>query len=440
LAKSLLTLALLGVILPAPLGGSMNAQAGDADENSAATAAQPGNVVIQWNRILLQIVRTPGAQPATIHPTRSFAIMHAAIYDAVNTIDKTHTPYLVSDLAPLWSMASPEAAAASAAFRVLFKLYPNQRRMLVLQWVEQLRQIPEDLPRSLGVRLGFIVGDRILEQRSNDGSNTQLPAFVAGNAPGNYQLTPPNFPQPAFRQWPQVTPFTLAKADQFRLGPPPMLTSETYTAAFQEVKELGFMESTTRSADQTQIGRFWNGSIWDYWNEIAQTAAVAHNLTVPESARLFALLNLTLADSAIAFYDTKYTYLFWRPVTAIRAADTDGNSQTVGDPNWLPLSVKTAPDPSYPGAHSTISASAAAVLKFFFNTDDFSYAVTSEVLPGVERSFASFTAAAEEAGLSRIYAGVHFRTDHTSGRQLGLNVAAYVVQNFLVPVGESGNK
>ena len=158
------------------------------------------------------------------------------------------------------------------------------------------------------------------------------------------------------------------------------------------------------------------------------------------SARLFALLNLTLADSAIAFYDTKYTYLLWRPVTAIRAADTDGNPQTVADPNWLPLSVKTAADPSYPGAHSAVSAASAAVLKFFFNTDDFSYDVTSEVLPGVERSFTSFTAAAEEAGLSRIYAGVHFRTDHTAGQQLGLNVAAYVFQNFLVPVGQSENK
>jgi hypothetical protein len=434
--KTLITLALLGATLPARPSGSMPGPARNDGEQATAQAA---NIVIQWNRILLEIVRTPGAQPATIHATRSFAMMHAAIYDAVNTIDKTHTPYLAQPPA-VSSWASRDAAAATAGFRVLFELYPTQRKMLVSRYVEQLRQIPNGSAKGIGAGLGFHVAQRILAQRSNDGSNVRPPAFVAGTAPGDYQLTPPNFPQPVFRQWPHVVPFTLTSAEQFRLGPPPALTSDTYTTAFQEVKGLGFIASTTRSADQTQIGKFWNGNIWNYWNEIAETATLAHDLTVADSARLFALLNLTLADSVIAFYDTKYTYLFWRPVTAIRAADTDGNPATVADPNWLPLSVKTAPDPSYPGAHSTISSASAAVLKFFFNSDEFSYAVTSEVLPGVERSFNSFTAAADEAGLSRIYAGVHFRTDHTSGQQLGVNVADYVVENFLLPAGEFGSK
>jgi hypothetical protein len=435
MAKTLITLALLGAILPVRLSGSV-ATAGSGGEQ---TAAQAANVVIQWNRILLKIVRTPGAQPATTHPTRSFAILHAAIYDAVNAIDKTHTPYLVQTPG-VSNLASPDAAAAAAGFRVLFQLYPKQRQMVILQYVDQLRQIPDGPAKGLGLRLGFIVAERILAERHNDGSSVRPPAFVAGTASGDYQLTPPNFPQPVFRQWPHVTPFTLTKTDQFRPGPPPTLNSDTYTAVFQEVKDLGFITSATRSADQTQVAKFWNGNIWNYWNEIAQTAALAHDLTVADSARLFALLNLTLADSVIAFYDAKYTYLFWRPVTAVRAADTDDNPATVADPNWLPLSVKTAPDPSYPGAHSTISSASAAVLKFFFNTDEFSYAVTSEVSPGVERSFTGFTAAADEAGLSRIYAGVHFHTDHTSGQQLGVDVAGYVVENFLLPVGESANK
>jgi hypothetical protein len=438
MTKTIITLALLVAILPGRLSGSMPTPAGNDDE---LTSEQGANVVIQWNRMLLEIVRTPGAQPATIHATRSFAIMHAAIYDAVNAIDGTHKPYLV-DFPRVSQDASEEAAVAGAAFRVLLELYPKpkQRKMIILQYVNQLRQIPEGPARGLGARLGFIVAERILAQRRNDGSDVRPPAFVAGTAPGDYQLTPPNFSEPVFRQWPHVTPFTLTKADQFRPDTPPALTSDTYTAAFQEVKDLGFATSTTRSVDQTQIAKFWNANIWNYWNEIAQTAALAHDLTVADSARLFALLNLTLADSAIAFYDAKYTYLFWRPVTAIRAADTDGNPATIADPNWLPLSRKTAPDPSYPGAHSTISSAAAAVLKFFFNTDDFSYAVTSEVLPGVERSFTSFTAAADEAGVSRIYAGVHFRTDHASGQQLGVNVADDVTANFLLPAEESGNK
>jgi len=436
MAKTLITLALLGAILPVRLSGSVPAAAGSGGEQ---TAAQVANVVIQWNRLLLKIVRTPGAQPANIHATRSFAILHAAMYDAVNAIDKTHTPYLVQTPG-VSNLASPDAAAAAAGFRVLLQLYPKQRTTVILQYVEQLRQIPDGPAKGLGLRLGFIVVERILAERSNDGSAVRPPAFVAGTTPGDYQLTPPNFPQPVFRHWPHVTPFTLTKANQFRPGSPPALNSDTYTAVFQEVKDLGLITSATRSAGQTQLAKFWNGNIWDYWNEIAQTAALAHDLTVADSARLFALLNLTLADSVIAFYDAKYTYLFWRPVTAIRAADTDDNPETLADPNWLPLSVKTAPDPSYPGAHSTISSASAAVLKFFFNSDEFSYAVTSEVLPGVKRSFTSFTAPADEAGLSRIYAGVHFRTDHIAGQQLGVDVAGYVVENFLLPVGESANK
>jgi hypothetical protein len=197
------------------------------------------------------------------------------------------------------------------------------------------------------------------------------------------------------------------------------------------VKALGIVNSDAASADQALTGRFWNGAIQNYWNEITQTAAEKHNLTTAQDARLFALLNLALADSVIAFYDAKYTYNFWRPVTAIRAADTDDNPATVADPAWLPQVGKTTPDPSYPGAHAVISAAAATVVKSFFRSHHFDFKVTSEVLPGVERSFKSFSAAADEATLSRIFAGVHFRSDLTSGQQLGREVAHFVVDNFL---------
>jgi hypothetical protein len=178
-------------------------------------------------------------------------------------------------------------------------------------------------------------------------------------------------------------------------------------------------------------GRFWNGAIQNYWNEISQTFSVAHGLTTAQSARLFALLNLSFADDVIAFYDAKYAYNFWRPVTAIRAADPGINPETVADPNWLPEVGKTAPDPSYPGAHAVISASGAEVLISFFERDHAEFNVTSEVLPGVERSFTSITAAAEEATLSRIFGGQHFRFDLTTGQRLGREVADFVLDNFL---------
>ena len=214
-------------------------------------------------------------------------------------------------------------------------------------------------------------------------------------------------------------------------GPPPALTSAVYTRVFNEVKSLGFINSTTRSAEQTEIGKFWNGNIQDFWNEIAQVAALDRHLNLEQSARLFALLNISLADTAIAFSEAKYTYNFWRPVTAVQFAGTDGNPHTQANPTWLPLSTKTAPDPSYPGAHSAISKAGATVLSFYFG-DQFTFDVTSESLAGVTRHFTSFSAAAEEAGLSRIYAGQHFRTDHIAGKDLGEQVAQFIDENILL--------
>ena len=389
------------------------------------------NQVLRWNRTLLVIVRTPGAQPATVHSTRSFAIMHAAMYDAVNAIDGTHTPYVV-DFTDVSRSASQDAAAAVAAHEVLVTFYPPFQGQLDAQLLRVLAGIPEGADKAQGISIGQAVADRILALRSNDGANAQPIPFVFGNAPGDYQSTPPNFPrQPQFTHWSRVTPFALERADQFRPGSPPVLTSDTYSDAFNEVKALGIVNSTASSADEALTGRFWNGAIQNYWNEITQTAALAHDLTTARSARLFALLNLTLADGVIAFYDAKYTYDFWRPVTAIRAADTDNNPETPADPNWLPEVINTAPDPSYPGAHAVISAGGAAVLISVLDKDEFDFNVTSEVMPGVERSFERLSAAAEEATLSRIFAGAHFRFDLTTGQRLGREVADFVVDNFL---------
>jgi hypothetical protein len=433
MAKAFIALTLLCASLSVQVISSYGASIDDEHQSSRGSSAQLVNPVVQWNRTLLGIVRTPGAQPATVHPTRSFAIMHGAIYDAVNAIDKAHRPYL-DHLTGASRFASQDAAAATAAHDVLIALYPNFQAILEAQLQQSLAQIPDGADKAEGISIGKTVADRILALRSKDGSSAQPIPYVFGNAPGDYQSTPPNFPaQPQLTHWSQVMPFALERASQFRPGPPPALTSDRYSDAFNQVKSLGIVNSTTATADEALAGRFWNGAIQNYWNEIAQTASLAHNLTTAQSARLFALLNLSLADGVIAFYDAKYVYNFWRPVTAIREAATVGNPETSADPNWLPQAIRTAPDPSYPGAHAVISAAGAEVLISFFERDRFEFNVTSEVLPGVERSFTSFSGAAEEATLSRIFAGQHFRFDLTAGQRLGREVADFVFDSFLTP-------
>jgi len=398
-----------------------------------STAAQD-NPVIQWNKTLLTIVRTPGAQPATVHPTRSFAVMHAAMYDAVNAIDGTHRPYLVR-LEHISPHASHDAAAASSAHAVLLALYPAHQSAIDAQFEQSLIHIPDGSDKAEGVVIGKAVADAMLDLRSDDNSASPPIPYVFGDDPGDYQSTPPNFPkQPVFMHWSRVTPFALRRANQFRPGPPPALTSEEYTEAFIEVKSVGIANSTSVTADQASTGKFWNGAIQNYWNEIAQTAAQSRQLTTAQSARLFALLNFTIADGVIAFYDAKYTYNLWRPITAIRGADADGNPLTISDAAWLPEVGKTAADPSYPGAHAVISAGGASVLRAFLGVNQFQFAVTSEVAPGVVRHFNSIAAAEQEASLSRVYAGVHFRTDEAAGDHLGRAIADFVVGNYLNPV------
>jgi len=369
---------------------------------AAPAAAHSGpDPVITWNRTLLSIVRTPGAQPPTVHPTRSFAMLHAAVADAVVG---------ASPGASRW------AAATVAAHDVLSSLYPSMRPALDDQEQRELAGVRSATRRTRGAQAGAAAAADELALRANDGAGAAPPPYVTTGLPGDYRPTPPAFAAPVFTHWAAVRPLVLRSADQFRPPPPPPLDSARYAAAIDQVRSLGQNSSTTRTADQTEIARFWAAPIQNYWNEIAQTAAIAHHDGLVEDARLFAQLNLSLADGTIAFYDAKYAYRFWRPVTAIR--------ETV-DPGWTPLATTPA-DPSYPGAHSVISTAAATVLRAFFG-DRFAFSVSSEVLPGVTRSFPSFSAAVDEAGRSRVYAGVHTSLDDEAGRALGGEVAGYVL-------------
>src|SRR3989442_3705183 len=334
----------LVVVIGAVVAGLVlsSALATKANGNAANGSSASGAIVIAWNKELLHIVQTPGSQPATIHPTRSYAILHAAIYDAVVSITKDAPAYLFSVSAP--SSARADAAAAQAGHDTLVALYPKWKAALDQQLAAELATIPDGAGKQQGIQVGQAVAARLIGMRANDGSAATPQPFVPGNQPGNYQLTPPKFAAPVFTNWANVTPFVLNNAAQFRPGPPPAVTSQAYAQALNEVESLGQNTSTTRTPEQTVIGKFWAGPPWNLWNEIAENAALAHHTNLETTARLFAVLNLSLADSVIAFYDAKYHYQLWRPVTAIREAKTAGNPAVVGDPTWTPL-VVTQLDP-----------------------------------------------------------------------------------------------
>jgi hypothetical protein len=389
-------------------------------------------VVLQFNAAVLDAIRAD--KPVIGFTTRDLAIVHAAIYDAVNDITHTHSPLEVAVNAP--PDASPEAAAAAAGLVTGVNLFPDQQALFKATYQAVIAGIPDGQGKADGIALGHFVGQEWLILRSTDGSDAVVD-YVPGDQPGDWRPTPPGFQPAQTPQWPFVTPFALESGSQFRPPPPPALTSPEYTVSYDEVKSLGRVDSTVRTPEQTEIAQFWEAKagtpqIAGYWNEIAADAAQSQGNTLDDNARLFAELNVTLADDTIAFFDAKYTYNRWRPVTAIQLGDTDGNPRTLGDPNWLPL-LNTAPHPSYVSAHGATSGAAATVLADFFGTDNISFSLTSEDLVGDTHSFTSFSAAANQAMDSVVFGGVHFRTDNVAGNALGQSVAQFVDQNFFQP-------
>jgi membrane-associated phospholipid phosphatase len=395
------------------------------------------NVVLEWNQLALHAVGQARLSPVFV--SRDLAITQAAVYDAVNAIDKSFEPYYAHVEAS--SGASTEAAAAQAAHDALAALFPAQAGTFDAALAADLVGIPPGRARQ-GIDVGHEAARQILEWRSTDGSTATVP-YTPGTDPGDWQPTPPAFLPALAAQWPGVTPFALTAGSQFRPAAPPALDSAEYADAFNEVKDLGSATSTTRTDEQTQIARFWNDGLgtafaMGYWNKIAQQVATEQNLSLVQDARLFALLNIAEADAQIACWDAKYTYNLWRPVTSIRAADTDGNDATDPDATWTPL-LTTPNFPSYTSAHSTLSAAAAGVLTDLFGAN-YHFTVGADSLPGVTRSFDSFGAAAAEAGRSRIYGGIHYQFDNTNAQAVGGEVADYVVGGFLKSQEEHGHE
>src|SRR5205085_6629585 len=334
------------------------------------------------NQVALHAVGQARLSPVFV--SRDLAITQAAVYDAVVAIDGSFEPYHAHVHASRG--ASPEAAAAQAAHDTLAALFPSQASTFDAALAADLVGIPPGRARQ-GTAVGHEVAQQILTWRSTDGSTAVVP-YTPGTDPGDWQPTPPAFLPALAPQWRYVTPFAMTGGSQFRPPPPPALDSAAYAAAFNEVKSLGSATSTTRTAEQTQVARFWNDGLgtafaMGYWNKIAQTVATEQGLSLVQDARLFALLNIAEADAQISCWDAKYTYNLWRPVTAVRAADTDGNPDTAADPGWT--SLLTTPNfPSYTSAHSTLSAAAAGVLTDLFG-GEYHFSVGSEGQPGVTR-------------------------------------------------------
>ncbi len=398
------------------------------------------NVVTDWNQITQNAIRTAGTLPAAT--PRVTAIVQAAVFDAVNGIERRYTPYHVDFDAPRG--ASPRAAAIQAAYATLVKLFPSQKASLDAQRMSSLASISEDGGAedrdgefedsesiARGLEWGQTVADDILAWRSGDGFNIVLPPFTGGSAVGQWRPTPPAFRPAVIPQMATMTPFAIISPSQFRPAGPPPLTSDQYAADFNEVKARGRVSASTRTDEQTLIAKFWaaNGAI--LWNQAALFVAAQRHTTLSENARLLALLNISMADASLASWDAKFTYVFWRPVTAIRLAASDGNDATAPDSAWTPL-LATPAHPEYPSNHSAASGAATTVLAAFFG-DDTTFTLASDTVPGVLRTYASFSTASDEVNDARVYGGIHFRSACRDGQAMGVSVANYVMANIAQP-------
>lgn len=403
--------------------------------NVAFAAVKDGDAVVDANTVALRAIRAASMPPP--RASRLLAMVHTAVFDAVNGILGGREAYL-DGLPEAPAGASAEAAAAAAAHRILSAELPAQQALFDRYLNAQLAILPNNAARHDGEGYGVTVANAMLAARANDGSTATV-TYQSSSEPGHWQPTAPAFADALLPQWPDVTPFTLESGDQFRpQNGPPALNSDQYLAEYEEIKALGGTVSAKRTADQTQIALFWAdgaGTVTPpgHWNQIARDLALDRGLSLAETARLFAHLNLALADAAIAAWDAKYGvddgFGRWRPITAIRNGDTDGIDATVGDPTWTPL-ITTPPFPAYTSGHSTFSGAAAAVLERYFgaNTPFLTY---TDALADVARRQESFEAAAHEAGRSRIYGGIHWQSDNVDGLIAGDAIGHHVVDNYL---------
>lgn len=399
-----------------------------------AAAAVP-DPVLQWMAIMNDTVLTGATSPLVT--SRVTALVSVSVFDAVNGIHPAYRPLYVRPNAR--GNASQRAAAVQAAYVILNAVYPAQAASLGVKRDASITAIyATEQAKSVdaGIAWGQEVANAILTLRSNDGFAPPPPPFVgvlgietSPAAIGVWRPTPLLNASGAGPQFATMTPWILKRPSQFRLPPPYALNSPEYAADYNEIKTMGVFSGSLRSDDQSELSLFWAGNTPLYWNRIASQISANHNLSLAQNAHLFALLNVIMADAAIACWDSKYRFVFWRPITAIRLGDTDGNPTTDPDPGWTPwldsLPPGTPPHPEYPSGHSTVSGAAAYFLTAEFG-DNTAFSVTSEIRPGT-RSFPSFSAVVAEIADARVFGGIHFRTSCVRGNLLGQAVAAYVL-------------
>jgi hypothetical protein len=370
--------------------------------------------VVRWNRLATDAALAEQIDPLT--ESRVFAITHAAMHDALNAIDRRYEPYREGVAAAPGAL--PEAAVAAAAHAALIELMPARKADFDLQFAETLAQIPDKRAAAAGMR----VGRHAL--RRDDGASRPV-AHPAGTKAGEYRPTPPDFTPALFAHWGKVQPFVLKSSSQFRPAAPLAPASARARAEIEEVRAIGGKTSALRSAEQSEISRYWYESSPQGWNRITRVVEASRGLDEWQSARLFALVNLAMAEGYIGGFEAKYHFNYWRPATAIRES---------GDTSWLP-DLDTPPVPDYPSTHTVLGAAAAAVLARFFDTDMVSFSMTSGApYAGITRRFWSFSEAAQENGASRILAGIHFATAVRAGYVQGDLIGAWTYDRALRPV------
>ncbi len=420
---------------------------------SHAAQAKPqqptAEAVLAWNAVATEaMVAYAAANPPGVPPYREariYAMTFVAVHDTLNAIQRRYRPYACEASAP---GASPTAAVATAAHDVLAAAFPPGAAAFAAAYEQALADEPDHVRTQKGVALGRHCAQAILALRADDGSESAQVPYAPGSDPGDYRFTfpfdDPGLPVYGFVAdplWGSVDPFVLQSAAQFRSPPPygaPTNADALRTAAYardhDEIRRKGALAGSTRTDDESEIAKFWEENSPLGWNRIARTVAQSRGLGGWELARLFALLQLAQADAYLSSFDTKYHYRFWRPYTAVRLADADGNPDTVADATWQPFDPVTPPVPDYNSAHSAAGGAARAVFSRFFGTDDVAFAQTSVSLPGATRHYASFTHAADENGWSRILVGFHFRHAVDAGRLQGEQVGQWVFEHALAPL------
>jgi hypothetical protein len=381
------------------------------------------DLVSDWNEVA--VARLTAARQLPPDGARAVAMMHVAMFDAINAIDRRYTPYAFKGTAPAGTSA--EAAGAAAARTVLLKLYPDQADAIEKAYAASLGSIADGTAKTAGIALGEQVGSQCVDMRANDGASASF-AYRPVTAAGVY--VPTLFPVSA--NWPAVKPFFMKQPTQFRPGPPPALSSAEWARDLNEIKQLGGRQSSARSTEQTEVGRFWGLTGVPSWNPIVRSLSASAGLSLVDNARLFALVNMAAADSFISVFDAKYAYGFWRPITAIRNGDLNGNAAVTRDAGWLPL-IDTPMHPEYPCAHCISSTAVGTVLASILGNRPISVSMTSPTAPGVTRKWERIEDYVQEVNDARVWAGVHYRFSTIVGADMGRKIGELAVRDFMKP-------